>query len=156
MSFLENRIPPPLIMLITLIFMAIVSRFDYERALQLTPSAVNNYLGITLVFLGFLVAVLGIREFKRVETTINPMQPEKASSLVRSGVFRFTRNPMYLGMLLVILGSACYLASIWSALGVLFFFAFIVRFQIIPEERAMRNLFFEEFEEYCRNTRRWL
>ncbi len=156
MRFLENRIPPPLVLLATLIFMAILARVDKTHALQFTPSLINTIVCVLLIVAGLVIAIRGVRAFKHAQTTINPLRPNRASSLIRSDVYKISRNPMYLGMLLFTLGAASYLASLWSLLGVLFFFGFITRFQIVPEERALRDLFGGEFNDYCKRTRRWL
>jgi len=155
-SFLENRIPPPIVLLLTLFVMFVLARFDTERAMQLAPPIINKIIALIWVISGSSVAMLGIREFKHAHTTVNPLQPRRASTLVRSGVFVISRNPMYLGMLLLTIGASSYLASLWSLFGVLFFFVYISRFQIIPEERAMRDLFGDDFNRYCLHTRRWL
>ena len=100
-----------------------------------------------------LSAVLG---FRRAKTTLNPLQPETASALVVRGVYRWTRNPMYLAMLLVLIGWAC-IVSNWAALAMLpLFVIYLNRFQIGAEERALRARFGAEFENYCRKVRRWL
>jgi len=100
-----------------------------------------------------LSAVLG---FRRAKTTLNPLQPETASALVVRGVYRWTRNPMYLAMLLVLIAWAC-IVSNWAALAMLpLFVIYLNRFQIGAEERALRARFGAEFENYCRKVRRWL
>ena len=100
-----------------------------------------------------LPAVLG---FRRAKTTVNPLNPEASTALVTSGVFRWTRNPMYLAMLLVLLAWAC-IVSNWAALAMLpLFVAYLNRFQIAPEERALQARFGTEFESYRRKVRRWL
>jgi protein-S-isoprenylcysteine O-methyltransferase Ste14 len=108
------------------------------------------------VILGSLIALGGVLSFAKAKTTIDPTQPEKASHLVTSGMFVVTRNPMYLGMVFLCLGGVVYLKSPFSLLGVVAFVLYIQRFQIRPEEAAMRKLFGEQFIEYCVRTRRWL
>ena len=100
-----------------------------------------------------LSAVLG---FHRVQTTVNPLKPDAASTLVVHGVYRWTRNPMYLAMLLMLVAWACIVAN-WAALAMLpLFVAYLNRFQIVPEERALHARFGAEFENYRRKVRRWL
>ena len=100
-----------------------------------------------------LSAVLG---FRRARTTLNPLQPQEASALVVRGVYRWTRNPMYLAMLLVLAAWACIVAN-WAAVAMLpLFVAYLNRFQIVPEERALHARFGAEFENYRRKVRRWL
>jgi protein-S-isoprenylcysteine O-methyltransferase Ste14 len=105
---------------------------------------------------GIAIAVAGVREFRRARTTVNPLTPAAASAMVRSGIYRHTRNPMYLGMLLMLAGWAVWLASV-AALAVLpAFVLYLNRLQIEPEERALASLFGRDFEDYRRSVRRWL
>lgn len=118
--------------------------------------AVRNFVAIVLSTTGLSIAVVGIAAFHRATTTVDPQRPGGASSLVTSGVYRWSRNPMYLGMVLVLLGWGAWLASPLSLLFVILFGAYLERFQIIPEERALRDRFGEEFEAYCHGPGRWL
>ena len=97
-----------------------------------------------------------VLSFRRAHTTVNPMQPSSASSLVTSGIYRYTRNPMYLGMLFVLVGWALYLANVLVFLFLPAFILYMNRFQIEPEERAMTALFGQEFLEYASRVRRWI
>ena len=109
----------------------------------------------------FVIVSLGIGVealigFRRAKTTVNPLRPDQASALVTGGIYRWTRNPMYLGMLLLLIGWACILSN-GAALAILpLFVIYMNRFQIGPEERALRARFGAEFDNYCRNVRRWL
>ncbi len=105
---------------------------------------------------GMTIALLGVVSFRRAKTTVNPLHPEAASALVVSGIYRLTRNPMYLGLLLLLLGWAVFLAN---ALAFVFPAAYIPlmnRLQIIPEERALAAKFGEGFSTYKARVRRWL
>lgn len=156
MAFLENKIPPPLVLLIVLIAMTIGAHFDQTRLLKVDIAYWNAGTALLIGLAGTLVAISGVISFRKAQTTVNPLQPEKASRLVVNGVFRFSRNPMYLGMALVCIAWVIYLASPWCLFGVLAFVLFITRFQIIPEERAMRRLFGDQFARYQAETRRWI
>ena len=94
--------------------------------------------------------------FRRARTTVNPLKPESASALVISGIYRHTRNPMYLGFAIILLGWCVLLGSAWAVLGVAGFVLYIGRFQIRPEERALRELFGAEFDAFCSRVRRWV
>jgi protein-S-isoprenylcysteine O-methyltransferase Ste14 len=94
--------------------------------------------------------------FKKQDTTVNPLQPEKASSLVITGLFKYSRNPMYLGMLLLLLSLTAKFNVIGGLLITLGFLLFMTKFQIIPEERALESKFGEKFAQYKGQTRRWL
>ncbi|MBT4603874.1 MAG: isoprenylcysteine carboxylmethyltransferase family protein, partial [Bacteroidetes Order II. Incertae sedis bacterium] len=98
----------------------------------------------------------GVISFKKVGTTVHPMQPEKASALVTSGVYQVSRNPMYLGLLLGLISWGLYLSSLWAVACCVLFVAYMNRFQIAPEERAMEKRFGEDFNMYRQRTRRWL
>jgi len=153
MKTLENRIPPPLVGLVCAIAMWGLARATPAFAM---PSALRLALAAGCALLGIGIAVAGVAAFRRARTTVNPLKPESASELVTGGIYRITRNPMYLGMALVLLGWALFLSAPTSLLGVVAFVAFIDRLQIRPEERAMLALFGESFRAYATRVRRWL
>src|SRR5688572_26935975 len=132
MRFLELRIPPPVVGLAVAAAMWALARI--APALQL-PDLLRLTGTAGLGALGVAVALAGVVSFHRARTTVNPLKPEKSAALVSTGVYSFTRNPMYLGMALVLLAWAVYLDSIWSLVGPFAFALYITRFQIIPEER---------------------
>jgi protein-S-isoprenylcysteine O-methyltransferase Ste14 len=99
---------------------------------------------------------LGLLAFRAARTTINPMAPQRTRALVTGGVYRITRNPMYVGMALLLSAWAVALGSTWALAGPLGFMLFITRFQIRPEEQALHALFGETYAAYCRRVRRWL
>jgi protein-S-isoprenylcysteine O-methyltransferase Ste14 len=105
---------------------------------------------------GFVVAAWGVAAFRRAGTTVNPMKPESSSSLVVSGIYSFTRNPMYLGFLLALLAWAIYLSHPAAFLFLPLFVWYMNRFQIEPEERALASLFGQAFTTYASRVRRWL
>jgi protein-S-isoprenylcysteine O-methyltransferase Ste14 len=153
MRFLEHRIPPPAIGLIVAGGMwAVAHRFP---TLQL-PTLVRMLVAGALAGIGVGVAVSGVVSFRRAQTTVNPLKPETSAALVTGGVYSVTRNPMYLGMVLVLFAWAVYLASLWSLLGPIVFALYITRFQIVPEERALERLFGASFAAYKERVRRWL
>lgn len=105
---------------------------------------------------GVCVALLGVASFRRARTTVNPLKPEKASALVMSGIYRYTRNPMYLGLLLALLGWAFFLSNALAFLSLPAFILYMNRFQIAPEERVLAARFGQEFAAYLSKVRRWL
>lgn len=150
---LETRIPPPVVA-------ATVAGSMYGLRLA-TPGLTAFYAGrlaiALLVFaLGVGLALAGVREFRRARTTVNPLQPEKASAIVDTGVFRVTRNPMYLGMLLALVAWTCWLANPVALAGPIVFVLYMNRFQIGPEERALTRLFGEPYRAYLGRVRRWI
>jgi protein-S-isoprenylcysteine O-methyltransferase Ste14 len=106
--------------------------------------------------LGVVIAGAGLVAFHRARTTANPMRPEAATSLVTTGIYRWTRNPMYLGWLPVLAGWAVYLQHPAALLVLPLFMLYLTRFQIIPEERALSAKFGGQFDAYRQRVRRWL
>ncbi len=156
MNALENKIPPPIVTLSCAIAMWFISKPNGQiTSLDSTP-LLQIFIGALLFFIGCLYIIAGFMAFRSEKTTVNPLRPETASSLVISGIYRNTRNPMYLGLLFYLLGWGSYLGSIPSLLFIGFFVLFMNRFQIKPEERAMESLFGKEYLEYKSSVRRWL
>jgi protein-S-isoprenylcysteine O-methyltransferase Ste14 len=120
------------------------------------PWLVRLLVAALLFAAGIAVASGGVASFRRTRTTVNPLKPETTTALVVTGVYSFTRNPMYLGMVLVLLAWAVFLAAPWTLAGPAIFMLYITRFQIIPEERVLAELFGESFAAYRRRVRRWL
>lgn len=153
MSFLENKIPPPLAGLLCAGAMWYLAphtpRLDIPRAALFIAVVV-------LCIVGVFIMLAGAVSFHRAKTTVNPHKPETASALVTSGAYRYTRNPMYLGILLLLFAWAVYLSSPVALIGVLAFWLYIDRFQIRPEERALAALFGGAFSKYTARVRRWL
>jgi len=153
MQFLELKIPPPIVALIIGILMWCVCLIAPSGSV---PTSARLSLAAAFAVIGLASAVSGAIAFRRAKTTTNPLKPGAASSLVSSGPYRFTRNPMYLGLSLVLIAWATYLWSVWALAGPLVFVAYIRRFQIAPEERALSALFGAEYGEYQTKVRRWL
>lgn len=150
---LEHRVPPPIVGACTAGLMLGAAWIAPALTFQL-PWRMPIVVGLFCI--GVALDVIALGYFLRARTTINPLQPGKASALVASGIYRFTRNPMYLGMATLLLAWAVYLSNGAAFLGLPLFVGYINRFQIEPEERALKARFGEEFEAYCRRVRRWL
>jgi protein-S-isoprenylcysteine O-methyltransferase Ste14 len=116
----------------------------------------NSLFSVALALTGALTCLAGVRSFRRVKTTVNPMNPESTSSLVMSGIYRYSRNPMYLGFLLILLGWSAFLANVLALLLAPAFVLFMNRFQICPEERVLTRRFAHPYAEYRARVRRWL
>ncbi len=116
----------------------------------------RSIASVAFALAGGATALAGDLAFKRARTTINPFKPQNTSSLVTSGIYRLTRNPMYLGLLMVVLGWATFLCSAFALLGPVAFVAYIARFQIVPEERVLSAKFGSGYSEYLARVRRWL
>ena len=153
MRFLELRIPPPIVGLIIAGGMWGVAQVTPVLALA-APARIAA--AVALAIMGAAISVSGVVAFRRARTTVNPLKPETSATLVSTGVYSFTRNPMYLGMALVLVGWAAWLASLWALAGPVLFALYITRFQIIPEERVLDGLFGPPFAAYKSSVRRWL
>jgi protein-S-isoprenylcysteine O-methyltransferase Ste14 len=153
MRALELKIPPPVVALLIGTAMWFASRAGPSLDVSLVGRSV---VAAVVAALGGAISLAGDIEFRRARTTVNPWRPQNASSLVTSGVFRFTRNPMYLGLLLVLVGWAVFLASAWPVAGPPAFMLCIGRLQIEPEERVLVAKFGAAYADYASRVRRWL
>lgn len=153
MKKLETKIPPVVVFVMAALLMWLVSK--YMPAIDL-PELVRWLIILTFLIFGAVMGLLGVFSFLKEETTVNPMEPEKAESLVDTGVYNISRNPMYLALALVLIALAIYLKSLWSLPVVLLFMIYMTRFQIFPEERAMIKLFGDKYTDYMNRVRRWI
>ena len=155
--WLEHRIPPPLIDAACALLMWALAR-ALPQAQLWPPGGSAGVVGaaLALAALGGAVALAGTLEFRRAHTTVNPLAPRRASTLVTRGIYRVTRNPMYLGMLGVLAGWAVWLGNIAAWLGLPLSMALLTALQIRPEERILAERFGAEFERYAARVRRWL
>ena len=153
MAVLELLIPPPVVALIVAAAMWGVSLIAPSFEL---PSSIRLASATALAVVGVLFDLAGIISFLRARTTINPMKPARSSSLVCSGVYRVTRNPMYLGLLLILVAWAVFLSSVWTLFGPLAFVLYMNRFQIVPEEKVLSATFGDSYSAYTSKVRRWL
>lgn len=153
MSFFDTKLPAPVVALI-----AGAGMFVYARAALLSgdDSVLRTTVAVGLSQVSALIALLAMASFWRRGTTINPFQPARASTLVTHGVFRFSRNPMYLSLLILLVAYALRLGAWAGWAGPLGFWCYVTRYQIVPEERALEDRFGEDYRAYKRRTRRWL
>lgn len=153
MKWLEHRVPPPVVGLVVAALMAWLAGGPVWHV----PGGVNGLSVALLVMVGLSFDLAGLMAFRASRTTVNPMRPERTSSLVTRGVYRVTRNPMYVGMAFLLLAWGLYLAH-WPSLllGPAAYVLYLNRFQIAPEERVLRELFGDEYRAYTTRVRRWL
>jgi protein-S-isoprenylcysteine O-methyltransferase Ste14 len=152
-TWLELKLPPAALV-------AICAALMYGVA-KLTPGLTFAYparsvAGLVVGVLGLSISFAGVLAFGKRGTTVNPMTPGAASVIVSHGVYRFSRNPMYLGFALFLAGWAAYLANVGAALMLPLFVAYMTRFQIRPEERALLLKFGGPFADYMSSVRRWI
>ncbi|HEY7944128.1 MAG TPA: isoprenylcysteine carboxylmethyltransferase family protein [Casimicrobiaceae bacterium] len=153
MKALELKIPPPAITIVLAAAMWVVAR---DTSLLQIPAGVRVPLALVVALAGIAFSVAGVVSFRRAKTTIDPKNPQLTSSLVSSGIYSVTRNPMYVGLLLALIAWAIFLWSAWAMWGPVAFYLYIGRFQIAPEERALTALFGAEYTAYLSHVRRWL
>jgi len=153
MQALELKIPPPIV---ALLFAAAMWGISLTTSSVEAPALVRLVAAIAIALAGVGTAIAGVVAFRHARTTLNPLKPEAASSLVTSGVYRFTRNPMYVGLALVLLAWAVFVSSAWAFLGPLAFILYMNRFQILPEERVLSGMFGAAYSTYQTKVRRWL
>lgn len=153
LSALELKMSPVMLTVLLAVLMWFLARqtagFRLPPELRLTAS-------LLLLAAGAIVGFAGVRAFHRARTTVNPWRPQNSSELVVTGIYGRTRNPMYLGLLLALLGWGLYLANIHAVLLAITFIPYMNRFQIQPEERALERSFGPDFLKYRRRVRRWL
>ena len=148
---MKNKIPPPLVTL----FFGLCIYFSKEcfTEFNLEFLTILSYISY---FAGLSILVLAVRLFKKKSTTVNPIKIENASSLVTSGVFKYSRNPMYLGMAMILFGLALMFNLIGGIIFTFLFTIYITKFQIRPEEEVMERFFGADFLKYKQNVRMWL
>jgi protein-S-isoprenylcysteine O-methyltransferase Ste14 len=148
---MEAKIPPPVV---TLVFG--LSIYFSREIFQAVEIKYSSYIGILLLVLGLAILISAVRLFRKDKTTVNPLSPEQATKLVTDGIFKYSRNPMYLGMVFILSSMAVFFNLIGGIILIALFCIYITKFQIIPEERAMSNLFSQDFNKYKQATRRWI
>ncbi|GGW54589.1 methyltransferase family protein [Alishewanella tabrizica] len=153
MDRLELKVPPIIQMVITASLMWILAVLLPTMSIAFFASAL---VALVLASIGVAVAILGVQAFLAADTTIDPRIPNQSSSLVTKGVYSISRNPMYVGFLLMLVGWGVFLFNIVSFLLLPLFVMYMNRFQITPEERYMRKKFGQEYSQYAAAVRRWV
>jgi len=150
---LDHKIPPPVVGALAAMAMWLVSSLG--PSLQIDDTLRHVVAGL-LAVIGLGFDLLGLIAFRAARTTINPLRPERSSVLVVNGVYAVTRNPMYVGLLILLLGWAVYLSAVFAFAGPIIYMIYVSRFQIIPEERILGRLFGDQYVQYTTRVRRWL
>ena len=150
---MELKIPPLLLVAIFALLMRGISAIGSVATIH---TELVGPLSILLFLIGFAMALSGAFSFRIAKTTKNPMKPEEATQLVIVGIYKFTRNPMYVGFLIMLTAWAVRLQNPLNLVMLIAFVIYMNRFQIIPEERALAKLFPEDFEAYKSRVRRWI
>ncbi|MBK9136120.1 MAG: isoprenylcysteine carboxylmethyltransferase family protein [Betaproteobacteria bacterium] len=150
---LDLRIPP---LLLWAVFAAAIAAAAHWLPALNVPFSGQRVLAVALGVAGIAVALAGVVAFKRAKTTVNPLAPERARQVVATGVYRFTRNPMYLGLAATLLGLAVWWASLAGLVLVAVFSGWMTRGQIRREEAALLARFGDGYADYMARVRRWL
>ena len=146
-------VPPPVIMILSMIAIHYGAQYLPQFSFSF---AEQQLIAVAIALVGLAVSIIAVLGFRKADTTINPHKLDTVSHLVTDGLYNYTRNPMYLGMALLITSSGFYIGSLLflPALGI--FIIVINKFQIEPEEKALEQLFGQEFLDFKRRTRRWI
>lgn len=153
LRWLELKLPPPLLALFSAgLIWWLAAQLPADWRLPFN----SLYLAVPVAVLGLGCDLAALLAFRRVRTTVNPLQPGNSRALVTSGIYRYTRNPMYLGLVLVLSGWTLYLGQ-WLLLPLVgLVMLYLTRFQIMPEERILTPLFGEPYRTWLGQVRRWL
>jgi len=149
----KHPIPPLILAIILALSMKAIAYYFFYLTL---PSDFHFWFAILFSILGLIPLIGGIYLVIMSRTTVDPTAPENSSTLVTKGIYRYTRNPMYLGFLLCLIGWSLWLENILTISGAMIFYWYINRHQIPFEEKALAEKFTAKYQQYCRNTRRWL
>jgi len=153
MNKLKLKIPPPVLVIISVALMWVLSRY-FPFAPHLLPY--NYFVAAIFAIAGIGFIAPAVRQFLRAQTTVHPMHPQKTTVLVTEGVYKVTRNPMYVGLWLILNAVGFFLNALTPFVVIVLFLLYIENFQIKPEEEALSQLFGESFEQYKKNVKRWL
>jgi|TARA_Y100001963_G_scaffold81348_1_gene112781 protein-S-isoprenylcysteine O-methyltransferase Ste14 len=150
---LELKVPPVALVLIIALMMWGTAELFTSFSFSFFAA---SFVALLIAFSGVVFALLGVYQFRKQGTTVDPRIPEQSASLVTSGVYQFSRNPMYVGMLLMLVGWGIYLGNIASFIMLPIFILYMNRFQIMPEETFMAEKFGLAYQQYKKSVRRWL
>ncbi len=148
---MNNKIPPPIIALVCGLGILFSKPFFKEYI-----NVNNSSISILFFLIGIACFFFTIKLFNKYNTTISPLKPEKATSLIVSGIYMYSRNPMYLGMLFILISISIRFNIIGGIISISTFIIYITKFQIIPEEEQLKRIFGEKFLNYKKKTRMWL
>ncbi len=150
---MELKIPPVLVVLIFAVSMLGLPEISSFHWFDVQITRITS---LAVFFVGLSVAVLAIVSFRAAKTTVDPLRPDKTSQLVDVGIYKFSRNPMYLGLFLILLSWGIWLGNFLGFINLYGFIWYMTKFQILPEEKVLEGLFPEEFEAYKSKVRRWI
>jgi len=150
---LELKIIPPLQFIISSGLMVSLTIFFPQHHFDLS---ISLPITVSLIVIASSISILALYDFHKHQTTFHPHTPEKTRTVVDTGVFAYSRNPMYISLALILISLGVYLQNYTSFIILPLFIWYITRFQIIPEEKMLNKLFPNDYQAYCNKVRRWL
>ena len=145
------KVPPPILVLIL-----VVSIYMSQYQLETTHLPYNNSISLVILLVGALILINPVFKFIKSKTTVNPVKFVKVNKLVTSGIYKYSRNPMYLGMILIIISTSIFYLNYYSVLTPFIFYFWINKFQIKREEIFLKEKFGKDYLSYMSKTRRWI
>ena len=155
MYFLDNKIPPPVVAVFCAAAMYWLAHSKFAIPINILAH-MELEIALTILLVAVLIAFCAVWSFKQAQTTISPTKPQNSAALVTTGLFKYSRNPMYVAVALSLFAFVIYLNDYLSLIGVVAFVLYITQFQIKPEERVLREKFGAPYETYLSSVRRWI
>jgi len=145
------KIPPPILVIIltSLVYFS-------STKLELIHLPYRQSVSVIILIIGLIVIISPVINFIKSKTTVNPVKFKNVNTLVTTGIYRYSRNPMYLGMILIIISTTVYYLNFMSVFSPLIFYIWINKFQISREEIFLEDKFGNEYLKYKSETRRWI
>ena len=153
LELLKLKVPPLVQMLVVALVMWLAARFLDTGE---TYSTWQGLLLIIILAAGMAIVAVAVVTLYKMGTTIDPRNPSLASKLVTVGIFNYSRNPIYLGLLVMLIAWNIHLYSLYASVGLPLFIWLITKLQIIPEEQQMSAKFDIDYFHYCEKVRRWV
>lgn len=149
---MKLKVPPVIVFLVFGALMYVLARF--------LPVGYFDFFGRTYLMYALLafagcIGFISVLQFFKSKTTVDPTNPSKVSKLVTSGIYQYSRNPMYLGLLIILLAWGVWLGNAFNVLLAAGFVGYMNKFQIVPEEETLLKIFAKEYSQYCTLVRRW-
>ncbi|MDY7395110.1 isoprenylcysteine carboxylmethyltransferase family protein [Aureibaculum sp. 2210JD6-5] len=149
---MKLKIPPALQFLLFALIMYGITRLSGNHFVF----EFQNIIVWVFIILGLSIGLTAVFSFRKAKTSVDPLHPSKASQLVTSGLYRYTRNPMYLAMLFGLIAIFFKFGNYYNIAIVMLFIWYITTYQIKPEEKVLIEIFGDDFTNYCKKTRRWI
>ena len=145
------KIPPPILILIL-----VISNYFSSKKIDLIHFPNQDLISIIILLMGMFILINPIFKFIKSKTTIDPIKFKKVNKLITSGIYKYSRNPMYLGLLMIVISTSMFYLNIFSITTPFLFYFWINRFQIKREEIFLTEKFGKEYMSYKTKTRRWI